>query len=352
MKKKNAKKSGIAIAAAFLALMLCAGSALTGCGGGADKSEVVAEVGDVKITEDRLSAFTELMFFLYGYDFANVSDESERNLMKADTLDTMVQVAAMEQYFKEKNVLPEDADERLKQFKEIVSQTDGVADSFEEKGITDDILRYYLETQFYFQALADEATNGGVLPTEEEIEAYYAAHAQEYSDEEERRVSHILVGDSTYADADRQLAEEIREKIASGQETFEDMALEYGTDGTRDTGGDLGYAMRSAYVTEFSDVAFTLPQDELSDIVETEFGFHILKVTDIRSTRSIEAQRENIRETLTYGLYDEKAQALTEDFGVTYLSDKYPAPDDRVALGESAGAAGTATDAEGDAASE
>jgi parvulin-like peptidyl-prolyl isomerase len=350
MKKKNAKKSGIAIAAALTALTLCAGSALTGCGGAAaDKSEVVAEVGDAKITEDRLNAFTELMFFLYGYDFANVSDESERNLLKADTLDTMVQTAAMEQYFKEKDVIPEDADERLKQFKEIIGQPEGVADSFKEKGVTDDILRYYLETQFYFQALTEEATNGGALPTEEEIEAYYAAHEQEYSGDEERRVSHILVGDATYADADRQLAEEIREKIASGRETFEDMAREYGSDGTRDAGGDLGYAVRSAYVEAFSDVAFTLPQDELSDIVETEFGFHILKVTDIRSARSLEAQRDNIRETLTYGLYDEKARALTEEFGATYLSDKYPAPADRTAA--TAGTDGDAG-ADGDTSSE
>jgi foldase protein PrsA len=161
-----------------------------------------------------------------------------------------------------------------------------------------------------------------------------------------------LVGDSTYADADRQLAEEIREKIASGQETFEDMALEYGTDGTRDAGGDLGYAVRSAYVPEFSDVAFVIPQDEISDVVESQFGFHVLKVTDIRSVRSLEAQRETIRETLTYELYDEKARSLTEGFGATYLSDKYPAPADRAALDESADAAGTATDAEGDAVSE
>jgi foldase protein PrsA len=338
------------IAATFFVLTLCAVLVLAGCGGGdggEDKSEVVAEVGDVKITEDRLSAFTELMFFLYGYDFSSVTDESERNLLKADTLDTMVQVAAIEQYFKGKDVSPEDVDAQLEQFKSITGQTEGLADSLKEKGITDDILRYYLETQFYFQTLADEATNGGVLPTDEEIEAYYAAHKQEYTDEEERRVSHILVGDASHADADRQLAEEIREKIASGEETFEDMAKEYGTDGTRDTGGDLDYAVRSEWVSEFSDVAFALPVDELSDIVESQYGFHILKVTDIRTrdSSSLDAQRESIRETLTYELYDGKAQALTEEYGATYLSDKYPAPADRAALDENAAPTDGAEDA-------
>jgi parvulin-like peptidyl-prolyl isomerase len=213
----------------------------------------------------------------------------------------------------------------------MVHQTEGVDASFAEKGITDDTLKYYMETQLYFQALAAEATNDGALPAESDIEAYYAAHEQEFPTDEERRVSHILVGDENHTDEDRKLAEEIREKIASGAETFEDMAGEYGTDGTSSTGGDLGYAVRGAYVPEFSDVAFALPVDELSGIVESEFGFHILKVTDIRDARSLDAQRESIKSTLTYELSDSKVQALVAEYGVTYLSDKYPAPADRSA---------------------
>jgi parvulin-like peptidyl-prolyl isomerase len=330
MENKNKKKCRIANAA--LALVLGVGLSLAGCGGGAaaDDSEAVAKVGDVTITENQLNAFTEFMFFMYGFDLSGLAEE-EKNTYKADTLDSMVQAAALAQYYEGKDALPEDFDANLKQFTDMVHQTEGVDASFAEKGITDDTLKYYMETQLYFQALAAEATNDGALPTESEIEAYYAAHEQEFPETEERRVSHILVGDENHTDEDRKLAEEIREKIASGAETFEDMSREYGTDGTSAAGGDLGYAAREAYVQEFSDVAFTLPVDELSGIVESQFGFHILKVTDIRSARSVESQRESISSTLTYELSDARVQALVAEYGVTYLSDKYPAPADRTA---------------------
>jgi parvulin-like peptidyl-prolyl isomerase len=345
MKKKNMRNFRCGIAACLLALGALL--SLSGCGDKADNTPV-AEAGDVVITEGDLNAFTELMFSMYGFELSGL-DDSEKNLYKTEALDTMVRVEALKQYYKDADVLADaDIDANLEQFKDSIEQN-GLADSLKEKGVTDAMLRYFLETSAYFQALQEEATKDGTLPTEADIEAYYAAHEQEYPEEEERRVSHILVGDANHSDEDRKLAEEIREKIASGSETFEDMAREYGSDGTRDTGGDLDYAARGAYVQAFDDVAFTLPQDVLSDIVETEFGFHVLKVTDIRSTRSLDTQRESIRSELAYALYEEKLQALIDDLGVSYLSDRYPAPEDRAASEE--GAEGDA-DAAGDDAAE
>ncbi|MDR2295324.1 MAG: peptidylprolyl isomerase [Clostridiales Family XIII bacterium] len=315
---RNSKRGRSILAVILIALLL-----LAGCGG--DDSEIVANVGDVAITENRLNAFTELLFALNGYDLSAV-DESEKSLYKTEALATMVQAEALAQHYKGQGVLPEGIEEGFTQFKDEIAQVDGLASSFKKKGITDDTLRYLLETQFYFQNAQAEATKDGTLPTEAEIEAYYTAHAQEYAEEEERRVSHILVGDAEHSDADRQLAEEIRGKIARGEESFEDMAREYGQDGTSSAGGDLGYAVRDAYVPEFSDVAFTLPQDELSGIVESEFGFHVLKVTDIRSTRSLDAQREAIRSTLANALYEDTLQSIVAEFEAVYPSDKYPAP--------------------------
>jgi parvulin-like peptidyl-prolyl isomerase len=329
-------------------LVLIAALLLSACGAGGGKSEVVAKVGDVEITEDRLDAFTELLFSIYNFDLSGL-EESDRNMYKAEALDTMVQIAALKQHFKGKeDPADEEIDGKLEQFKSELAQRAELAAGFKEKGITDDTLRYFIESQFYFQALQEEVTDGGALPTEAEIEAYYKAHEQEFSDEEERRVSHILVGDDTHAEEDRRLAEEIREKIASGAETFEDMARKYGKDGTRELGGDLDYAKRETYVPAFGDVAFTLPQGELSGVVESEFGFHVLKVTDIRNMRSLDAQRESIRSALTYEFSDEKLRELVKEYGATYLSDKYPAPDDRAALAEenadAGGDPGTTTD--------
>jgi hypothetical protein len=325
MKMKTVTKRKTAITASLLALLLIFGAgADMGCrGGGAsgnegsgapDESAVKAKVSGVTITENAVNAFTELMFTMYGADFSTVPEE-ERDMYLAETLDTMVKAAAMELHFEGKDVLPADAEDSFKQLKDMIDQTEGMKETFEAKGITEDTLRYYTNAQYYFQALAAEATEDGALPTEADIEAYYAEHEQEYP--EERRISHILVGSAEHNDEDRQLAEEIREKIASGAESFEDMALEYGTDGTKDVGGDLDYHEKSYYVPEFGEAAFALPLEELSGIVESQFGFHILKVTDIRPP-SLDAQRESIRSTLTYEISDKRAQELVEEFGVVY----------------------------------
>jgi len=96
----------------------------------------------------------------------------------------------------------------------------------------------------------------------------------------------------------RQKLEGIREKIISGEETFEDMASQYSADGSRETGGDLGWAKRGSYVPEFEAVAYTLEKGELSDIVETDFGFHIIKLKERRGN-SINVQHILIRPTIT-----------------------------------------------------
>ena len=72
----------------------------------------------------------------------------------------------------------------------------------------------------------------------------------------------------------------ILDKIKKEGAEFEAMAKEYSMDGSASQGGDLGYAKRGLYVPEFEAAAFTLSEDEISDIVETEFGFHIIKHVD------------------------------------------------------------------------
>ncbi len=74
----------------------------------------------------------------------------------------------------------------------------------------------------------------------------------------------------------------IMEKIVNGEATFEEMAKENSMDGSANQGGDLGFAKRGSYVPEFEEVAFTLEKDEMSDIVETEFGFHLIKQVERR----------------------------------------------------------------------
>ena len=90
----------------------------------------------------------------------------------------------------------------------------------------------------------------------------------------------------------------IYEKIISGESTLEDMAKEYSMDGSRGQGGDLGFAKRGSYVPEFEAVAFTLTEGEMSEVVETEFGFHIIKFEERRGL-SVRVKHVLIRPEIT-----------------------------------------------------
>lgn len=80
--------------------------------------------------------------------------------------------------------------------------------------------------------------------------------------------------------------ERIREKLVSGEKSFEEMALSYSMDpGSAAKGGDLGWAGRGTYVPEFEAALFTLKQNEISEIIETQFGYHIIKMLERRGNQ-------------------------------------------------------------------
>lgn len=92
--------------------------------------------------------------------------------------------------------------------------------------------------------------------------------------------------------------ESVRQRIIDGVATFEDMALAYSSDGSARLGGDLGWAKRGKYVQEFEAAAYKLDRDEVSPVIETEFGFHIIKMQERRGN-SIRVSHILVRPEIT-----------------------------------------------------
>jgi peptidyl-prolyl cis-trans isomerase D len=135
---------------------------------------------------------------------------------------------------------------------------------------------------------------------DDEITSYYDSHLTDYQIPEKRHARHILFR-ATPEDSEeihqnqQQKAAEVLEK-ARGGEDFATLAQQYSEGPTAETGGDLGFFSRGQMVKEFDDTVFTLQENEISDLVKTDFGYHIIKLEEIQpgGVTSVEQARENI----------------------------------------------------------
>lgn len=120
-------------------------------------------------------------------------------------------------------------------------------------------------------------------PTDAEVQAYYAEHAGDFPQPAQAQakvaVWRRLASQADFAEV-RKLATDVKAEIESGKRTFADAAAVYSEDSNAQTGGDLGIFDRNRMVAPFSEVAFALPVGQISDPVQTQYGFHLIEVLE------------------------------------------------------------------------
>jgi peptidyl-prolyl cis-trans isomerase D len=139
-----------------------------------------------------------------------------------------------------------------------------------------------------------------------DIEDYYDTHLEEFSTPEELRMRHILLrvlpgAEESVRKEKTEIMEGLQERIKAGED-FGELAKIYSEDtGSQKAGGDLGYVKRGKLVPEVERAAFALKPGEVSDIVTSSYGLHLIKVEDYRASNvePLEDVKERIRETLT-----------------------------------------------------
>ncbi|KAB2926543.1 MAG: peptidylprolyl isomerase [Dechloromonas sp.] len=138
-----------------------------------------------------------------------------------------------------------------------------------------------------YVVLSMDAISDQLAVSEAEIQAWYDGHRQQYEQPEERRASHILVASEKLGiDKARQKAEELLAEIRKNPGRFADLAGKNSDDpGSASKGGDLGFFGRGMMVKPFEDTAFALKEGEISGVVESDFGFHIIKLTGIHAAK-------------------------------------------------------------------
>jgi len=123
----------------------------------------------------------------------------------------------------------------------------------------------------------------------------------------------VLPDDTRDVQADkREELDKIRMTIINGDATFAEMARAHSDCPSRDRGGDLGWFSREQMAPSFSQAAFSTPPGRISDIVRTEFGFHIIQVHEYRPER--QAQLDEIRDDLGRYIHDQRKRSTIQTF--------------------------------------
>lgn len=183
----------------------------------------------------------------------------------------------------------------------------------------DKLKESYGGEEVFNQVLASNNTTGDVLKedlknyltmrkliepqikiTDEELKTYFDENKDSLGEAEQVKASHILVEDEA-------TAKEIKQKLADGAD-FAELAKEYSTDeGSKENGGELGFFPRGTMVTEFEDVAFSLPINEISEPVKSDYGYHIIKVEEKKEAK--EANFDDSKAAIKETLIDEKMES-------------------------------------------
>jgi peptidyl-prolyl cis-trans isomerase C len=186
-----------------------------------------------------------------------------------------------------------------------------------------------MKNEYLARMYVQKEVIGKINLTDKDYEAYYNTHKKEFENPEMVRARHILVAVKPNATEDekkaaKKKADELLDKAKKGED-FAKLASENSDDpGSKAKGGDLGFFTTGSMVGKFEQAAFGLKPGEMSDVVETEFGYHIIKCEERKAAEQqpYEAVKEQVKAKASQAIQQERLNAFLEksmkDAKVTY----------------------------------
>lgn len=268
--------------------------------------EKIASVNGTVITQgeferEMMTAYRQFM------SSGRTINQSQLPEFKKQVLESLIGQELIFQESLKKGIKVEDKaiDAKVDKMKQGFADEEAFKAALEKSKISEDKLRSDLRKKMCVQTYIDQEFTKSTMVPENEIKSFYDSHPEAFKKPEQIRARHILIKvDQT---ADKEVKEKAREKIIKIQERikkgedFAELAKEVSEDGSAEKGGDLGYFGRGAMVPPFEEAAFALAKDEVSDIVETQFGYHLIKVEDKNpeSTIKYDEVKDRLQDYLT-----------------------------------------------------
>tara|TARA_B100001123_G_scaffold300735_1_gene335542 strand:+ start:2027 stop:3106 length:1080 start_codon:yes stop_codon:yes gene_type:complete len=241
-------------------------------------------------------------------------DEIYRNI-----INQLIEYRLLVQETVERNIVVSDqeVEARLAVFKQHFGSSEDFEKALSEQKLT--LQKFKEETRITIRLdkMLSEEVEAKISIESNDLENFYKENLSQFSQEEQIEASHILIVVAADAkpwekEAARKQAAGILEQIRAGQD-FASLAREHSQDpGNAQEGGEIGYFGRGAMVGAFERAAFALKPGEVSELVDSPFGFHIIKVTDKQPSRTLTL--DEVRPQLEQFLQNQKRQEQTAEF--------------------------------------
>ena len=290
----------------ILTLVLTIGM-LSGCIQKAESEEVATVNGEGISREaylNELNIYKNMYETQYGKDVWSIEIEEGKTFerfLKESVLENMITDKALEQVALENGieVTDEDLESQFETYKAQFPSEEDYQTFIESNNMTEEYLKNTIRKDKLINTYLTNYTEE-LEVTEDELKTYY----EENKDQIDKvRASHILVEDPV-------LAQDILAKLYDGED-FAKLAEEHSIDSTSKTGGDLGFFGKGEMIPEFEEVAFSLDVGDLSGLVESQFGIHIIKVTEKQTT--FEENKEAVEEQYRSTLFNERVTEVKEN---------------------------------------
>lgn len=279
-----------------------------------DYTKTVAKVDDSRITVKDINLYIE---FLKNQDTGTIppKDDPQYIVLQQNILDAIIVLRLLQQYANKNGLIVTTAEIDEEYSKIIVdfASEEAFEKELKDKKINKRFLREQLSDQVLRQKVFDKAIENVVVAEEEILNHYEENRETLFAVPEQVKVSHILIQfdvpsgtepDENIKSEAKSRILDIDKKISQGED-FAELAKQYSEDSTSAViGGDIGFVSRGQTVPEFEEAAFALKINEVSDIVETVYGYHIIKL--IERNDSYIKDFEEVKDTIEPFLLNNK----------------------------------------------
>ncbi len=267
---------------------------------------MVAHVNGKRILRSELDSQTERMFMQYADKIPPNQQAQVKESLQKNALENLINQQLLTDEAEKEGIKAEEqaVEDQYNEITKQFSTPEELKNALSSMGTTEEDFKKEMEQGLTIEALLDAKIGGLKIVTDEEVEDYYKNNPDSFNSPEQLKASHILISADPNENPEERAEKRIKLSALLGElekgADFAKLAQENSSCGSAKQGGDLGFFHKGKMVPAFEDAAFQLNVGEVSDIVETQFGFHVIKLTERKEAQAIplEQVRDNVKDFL------------------------------------------------------